>query len=99
MGIIKLNMDESPKLDENGDTILTYTYDDIMSFSRAWTGFGLQPRRGNLESSTNRVDPMRITPQWRDKFPKSDTTRGYIGDGYPLCSDFPSKSFLKKGAS
>ena len=24
--------------------------------------------------------------------------RGYIGDGYPLCVDVPSQSYLKKGA-
>ena len=99
IGIIKLNMDGSPKLDKNGDTILAYTNEDIMSFSRAWTGFDIQSQRGNLESRTNRVDPMKIVPEWRDSFPKSDTTSGYIGDGYPLCSDFPSKPFLRKGAT
>jgi len=28
---------------------------------------------------------MKIQSGWRDKFPKTDMTGGYIGDGYPLC--------------
>ena len=99
MGLNQLNMDGSLKLDDNGDTVLAYTNDDIMSLSRAWTGFDLQSRRGNIEGSYNQIDPMKIIPEWRDKFPKSETTGGYIGDTYPLCSDFPSRSFLRIGAT
>ena len=51
-----------------------------------------------MEGGSNRLDPMRINAEWRDRFPKTDTTGGYIGDTYPLCNDLPSKSFLKKGA-
>jgi len=46
----------------------------------------------------NRVDPMRIEASWRDKFPKTDMTGGYIGDGYPLCVDLPDKMWLRRGA-
>ncbi len=101
MGTLKLKMDGSPKLDVNGSTILAYTNDDIESLSRAWTGFDRQDIRGNIEitSSGNEVDPMSIITEWRDRFPKTDTTGGYIGDNYPLCNDFPSKPFLKKGAT
>jgi hypothetical protein len=42
---------------------------------------------------------MKIEALWRDKFPKSDLLGGYIGDGYPLCVDLPSKMFLRKGAT
>ena len=70
MGLVQLNMDGSPKRDEYGSTLLSYTNDDIMSFSRAWTGFTLQSRRGNIEGRDNRLDPMRIEAEWRDKFPK-----------------------------
>ena len=42
---------------------------------------------------------MRIEPSWRDKFPKSDMTGGYIGDSYPLCVDLPDKMYLRKGAT
>ncbi len=94
-----MNLDGSPKLDDNGDTILAYTNDDIMSLSRAWTGFNLQARRGNMEGFDNRLDPMKIEPSWRDLFPKSDTTGGYIGDYYPLCEDLPDKTFLEQGAT
>jgi hypothetical protein len=99
MGLVQLNMDGSPKVGIDGERLLAYTNDDIMSFSRAWTGFDLQLRRGNMEGRDNRIDPMRIIPEWRDRFPKSHTNGGYIGDDYPLCSDFPSKSFLMEGAT
>eukprot|EP00554_Chaetoceros_debilis_P007442 CAMPEP_0194077066 /NCGR_PEP_ID=MMETSP0149-20130528/3732_1 /TAXON_ID=122233 /ORGANISM="Chaetoceros debilis, Strain MM31A-1" /LENGTH=4275 /DNA_ID=CAMNT_0038757959 /DNA_START=113 /DNA_END=12940 /DNA_ORIENTATION=+ len=100
MGLNRLNMDGSEELNEDGDTTLAYTNDDIMSLSRAWTGFRLQSRRGNIEyGHYNRIDPMKIEPSWRDKFPKSDTTGGYIGDYYPLCEDLPDKAFLNEGAT
>ncbi len=47
----------------------------------------------------NRIDPMRIEASWRDKFPKTDMTGGYIGDGHPLCVDLPDKMWLRKGAT
>ena len=46
----------------------------------------------------NKIDPMVIVPQWRDSRPKTDLSSGFIGDRYPLCSDLPSKVFLRKGA-
>jgi len=99
IGIVLLNMDGTPKLDANGNEILAYTNDAIMSFSRAWTGFDVQFKRGNIEGpERNQLDPMRIDGAWRDKFPKIDLQNGYIGDRYPLCEDFPSRGFLKKGA-
>lgn len=33
-----------------------------------------------------------------DWFPKKDLLDGWLGDRYPLCSDLPSKPFLKIGA-
>ena len=98
IGLIQLKLDGSPKRGKDGNTILAYTNDDVMSFSRAWTGFDLQSQRGNLESWDNPIDPMKIVPEWRDVFPKTDTTGDYIGDRYPLCEDLPSKPFLRKGA-
>lgn len=68
--------------------MLPYTNNDIMSFSRACTGFELQSNQGNIES-TNRLDPMKIVGAWRDKFPKTGTSRGYIGDPFPVCVDYP----------
>jgi uncharacterized protein (DUF1501 family)/uncharacterized protein (DUF1800 family) len=99
IGIIKLNLDGTPKLDSQGNTILSYTNEHVMSFARAWTGFDVQPRRGNVEGYDNRIDPMRIQAHWRDKFPKTDLNDGYIGDGVAMCVDLPSQMFLRKGAS
>ena len=47
----------------------------------------------------NRIDPMKIDEKWRDPFPKMGLDRKYIGDGFPLCADLPSKHFLAKGAT
>ena len=100
VGLIKLNIDGTPLLDEEGKVQLAYTNHEIMSFARLWTGFDWQQSRGNVEDAWggNRIDPMKIHAPWRDKFPKSDMTGGYIGDGYPLCVDLPEKMFLRPGA-
>jgi len=100
IGLIDLNLDGTPKL-VGGATRESYTNEHIRSFARAWTGFTRQNIRANFEardSNTNRVDPMKIVPEWRDRFPKSNLYGGYLGDGYPLCTDLPVKQFLKKGA-
>lgn len=103
IGLTHLNMDGTPKLDTNGNKILTYTNKHIMSYARAWTGFWVQGYRGNIERSEvektiNRIDPMRIIPEWRDVFPKIDLKDGFVGDSFALCSDLPPKHFLRKGA-
>ena len=62
-------------------------------------------RRSNLEQqngigSGNFFDPMQIKAEWRDFFPKRALDKGFIGDGYPLCADLPSKNeFLMPGAT
>ena len=104
IGLAKLNNDGSIVRDSNGVQIETYTNEDIMSFSRVWTGFDHQLMRGNIETnrdikSRNDVDPMRINPDWRDSFPKMNLYGGHLGDKLPLCKDLPSKNFLRKGAT
>ncbi len=100
-GLDMLNDDGTKQVDENSNPILAYTNDEIMSFARVWTGVDYQKKRGNVEESSregNRYDPMKVQAGWRDKFPKTDMTGGYIGDKYPLCADLPDKMFLRKGA-
>jgi hypothetical protein len=102
IGINKLRADGRPVLDDNGDFKQTYDNSDIQTFARAWTGFYLQNRRGNYEGfrwTTNKIDPLRVNGLWRDPFPKMDLNSDFIGDAYPLCVDFPSKQFLRKGAT
>lgn len=41
---------------------------------------------------------MILNGDRRDAFPKMDLNGGFVGDGYPLCSQIPSQSFLKNGA-
>ncbi|KAL7542550.1 hypothetical protein ACHAXR_011864 [Thalassiosira sp. AJA248-18] len=104
IGLVKLNDDGTPVIDPaTGNPLETYTNENIESFARAWTGFDRIAARGNYEesrtgTSDNRLDPMRIIPDWRDPFPKSHLNQGFIGDGYLLCKDLPAQSFLKKGA-
>jgi len=101
IGLIGLNIDGTPIKSKDGTVKQTYTNLDVMDNARAWTGFDRQLFRGNIESLSkyiNRIDPMRIHPQWRDIMPKADIYGGYIGDGYPLCVDLPRQQFLKIGA-
>lgn len=86
---------------KDGEPIQTYDNTNIQTFARAWTGFERQGTRSNYEGyrwNPNKIDPMRLIGEKRDPFPKIDLKEGYIGDGYPLCADLPSKHFLKKGA-
>ena len=61
LGLIRLNMDGTPMLDENGQPIETYSNVDLASYSRAWTGLDYTPKRGNNDGDAGRVDPMRVS--------------------------------------
>ena len=73
IGLYKLNQDGSLIL-ENGNPVETYTIDDIVSYSRAWTGFTGQGKRGGTSTSgrhgDDSLDPMQIVNEYRDLFPK-----------------------------
>ena len=101
IGLYHLNDDGSKVLDkDSGDALETYTNDDIMTFSKVWTGFDVRPMRINIEDMPrqNFIDPMRINPAWRDRTPKTKLDEGYIGDHYPLCKDLPPRHFLRAGS-
>lgn len=104
MGIEKLNEDGTPVLDGAGEPIPVYDNDDIMTFAKAWTGFENNNHRGNMEmftgnGDTNMIDPLKVSVQYRDAYPKLDLDENYIGDGAPLCTRLPPRAFLKHGAS
>eukprot|EP00931_Biecheleriopsis_adriatica_P067095 TRINITY_DN4129_c0_g1_i1.p1 TRINITY_DN4129_c0_g1~~TRINITY_DN4129_c0_g1_i1.p1 ORF type:complete len:1919 (+),score=336.86 TRINITY_DN4129_c0_g1_i1:71-5827(+) len=102
IGLFKLNPDGSRQFDAVGNVIPTYDNTNIMDFARVFTGFDELPNRGNYEDvkgHPNLIDPMRMRADRHDAYPKSDLNGGYLGDGYPLCSDLPAKSFLGKGSS
>lgn len=100
IGLYRLNMDGTPVLDSDGNMIENYGSDDLLSYSRAWTGLEWPQYRANTDAISSRVDPMRVVAEWHDYFPKSDLLGGYIGDrNYPLCIDMPDKHFAKKGAT
>ena len=71
IGLWKLNEDGTQFLDEQGAPVMTYTNDDIVTLSRAWTGHTRQEQRGNLENydgtangGRNDIDPLRLMPHW-----------------------------------
>eukprot|EP00930_Biecheleria_cincta_P023533 TRINITY_DN16991_c0_g1_i1.p1 TRINITY_DN16991_c0_g1~~TRINITY_DN16991_c0_g1_i1.p1 ORF type:complete len:2142 (-),score=336.15 TRINITY_DN16991_c0_g1_i1:205-6630(-) len=101
IGLWRLNPDGSRMLDARNQYIPTYGNDHIMNFARVFTGFDEQPDRGNMEYVHNRnfIDPMRIRVSWHDVYPKPDLNGDFLGDGYPLCSELPAGSFLRKGAT
>ena len=103
IGLVKLRQDGTLVRDAAGQPIQTYDNDDIMTFSRIWTGFDRQSSRGNVEcrssQCSNWIDPMQIKPAWRDVMPKTDLSGGFIGDALPLCLELPRRAFLHAGAT
>ncbi len=82
VGMYKLNMDGSFERDSSGDRVLTYTNDDIEEYARIWTGFTRQQLRGNIEEQEgglNSIDPMKVRPYWRDRYPKMGMDGKYVG--------------------
>lgn len=71
IGLYKLNSDGTVITDSNGDSVATYSNDDITEYARMWTGFTRQPIRGNIEPGwKNEIDAMRIEIKRRDYAPK-----------------------------
>jgi hypothetical protein len=100
IGNYKLKPDGSFILNNQGLPVRAYTNDEIVEYARAWTGFYSRNHRGNVENYYwNHIDPMKIMIEYRDILPKMGLDRKYVGDGFPLCSDQPSKLFLKSGAT
>jgi len=68
VGLDELDDTGQPILDESGNRIPTYTQDQVVGFSKAFTGWALQapigdsPRDPNCASSP----PARQCPNWRD---------------------------------
>ncbi|CAK0855036.1 unnamed protein product, partial [Prorocentrum cordatum] len=102
IGLWELNQNGTRKTDADGAAVPTYSNDDIMTFARVFTGFSEQAERPNIESfdlgGRNMVDPMMMYGVFHDVYPKPGLLGGYLGDGYPLCSDLPSGAFLREGA-
>ena len=104
VGLFKLNTDGTIVHQSNGNPVDTYTIDDIVSYSRAWTGFEERAERGGAAAGQRgfagtSLDPMEIDVAKRDWFPKNDLRSGYIGDKVVLCADLPEKHYLRKGAA
>lgn len=101
IGLVELNDDYTPVLDDNGEELRVYDNSDIMAYARIFTGFTRQNRRGNFEErvdESNSIDPMKIIPSWRDRYPKMGLNGSFIGENYMLCEDMPLRPFLYPGA-
>jgi hypothetical protein len=91
-------------VDASGDAVTSYDIADVQTLARAWTGFAVARPRGNIEmlfgtTTSNYVDPTRIISTYRDQFPKRVPSGGFLGDGYPICSELPPRAFLQPGAT
>lgn len=106
IGLYELNLDGTHRLDPvTGLAMQTYTNADVMAGARVWTGYDREQLRGNVQttnqddrSSPNLYDAMILDAELRDRFPKTAVGGGYLGDGFPLCSDLPPQRYLKRGA-
>lgn len=99
IGVDKLHMNGTVVMDAEGEPIQTYTEEDIETMARVWTGFQIaEGRNASNGPYSNQIDNLRMNPSTHDQFPKMNLYGGYIGDGYPLCHDFPAQDFLHKGA-
>jgi uncharacterized protein (DUF1800 family) len=58
IGLIKLNNDGSPILDQDGKPIRTYSNDHIMEYARSWTAFHSTSARGNIETNVGSKWPV-----------------------------------------
>lgn len=102
IGLDRLNHDGTVVFDSKGNPEQTYTNEDIIDYARVWTGFRSTPVRSNLFdlARDSFVDPLNIESQNRDRYPKPKLDRaGYLGDGYPLCDEIPTKPWLRAGAT
>ena len=92
-------MEGSLVLDDSGNPVRTYSNDDIMEFSKVFTGHRARGWRGNsMANEGNRIDPMLIRASDRDVFPKLGFDGRYIGHGLLLCEHLPDHHWLKQGA-
>lgn len=65
VGLVRLNMDGTTMLGENGQPIESYDNIDLVSYSRAWTGLETPDKRGNQDGDNGRVDPMVVSSRMK----------------------------------
>lgn len=83
IGLFKLNPDGTFIHNANGVPASTYVINDVVSMSRAWTGFRKRDGRGGASTARGgwtdfSLDPLYIDINRRDHFPKNDLSGGYI---------------------
>lgn len=85
IGLVELNIDGSPRLDENGKVIATYDQSDIQELARSLTGWSVNndTRFGSVANS--RGDFMKPMVDWDSEKPDANGTRYH---------DNESKSYL-----
>jgi len=60
IGLVELNLDGTPKLDGNGNTIDTYTASDVSNLARVFTGYDINKTQGTTSAAFTRL-PMVVT--------------------------------------
>lgn len=98
IGLVQLNMDGTPVLDINGDTIPTYTNEDIAQMARVFTGLNLQAGSGQ---GVYALFPMQMVEADHDSGEDPVSTDVYgapekllLGSSLPAFVDDPGRTGL-----
>lgn len=67
IGLIELNLDGTPVLDGNGNTIPTYDQDTIEAFSHVYTGWSFADNQFFWQFNVNLIDPMKAFEEYHDR--------------------------------
>ena len=70
IGLYELNLDGTPKLDQQGNRIPTYTQDDVSEFAKVFTGFHYNNATGIPARILPDLLPMRAFPDAHDETQK-----------------------------
>jgi uncharacterized protein (DUF1800 family) len=99
IGLVRLRLDGSPRLDVNGKAIETYTQSDIIGLSRVFTGWswgGPDTSEPRFNGSPSARDPERLNmpmqayPQWHSTLEKT-----FLGVTIPVQATADPQASLK----
>jgi uncharacterized protein (DUF1800 family) len=85
VGLVELNLDGSPKLDAQGNTIPTYDQADIEGLAHVFTGWTWQNAKRFWWWGENRdlISPMKVFPEFHAEGEKRIINGGVIPAGQP----------------
>lgn len=94
LGLVQLNLDGTARRDTNGNTLPTYTQDDVTQLARVFTGYVLAPGLGLLftDSSGNQAsDPQPLRqPMAFQAWRHSNLAASFLGTTIPANTPGPT---------